>query len=90
MDIKIEYDGAYPCLCMGHLKVTIDGTLWDFGEFCLTSGGSVWFDADWMDHVAYGSWTISKWPENFPRELKDVVLEAVNNEIPQGCCGGCI
>lgn len=39
--IKIEYDGKYPSLCMGHLIVWIDDVKWDFGKFCLSSGGRV-------------------------------------------------
>lgn len=90
MNIEIEYNGAYPCLCMGHLEVTIDGKKWDFGEYCLSSGGNVTFDDDWCEHVSSGSWSISKWPTDFPEELKEAVLDEVNNKISYGCCGGCV
>lgn len=89
-DIKIEYDGKYPCLCYGHLVVTIDGVVWDFGYNSLRSGGSVWFDEDSEDHVEKGEWDIGEWPEGFPEEYKVDVLEKVNEEIPHGCCGGCV
>ena len=46
-NIEIKYDGKYPCLCMGHLIVIVDGIEYDFGECCLDSGGSVRFDEDW-------------------------------------------
>ena len=89
--IRIEYDGVYPCLCMGHLKVYIDDTLWDFGKHCLSSGGAViGGPPDWDFEVTRDSWSISDWPKGFPEHMKDVVLDAVNNEIPWGCCGGCI
>ena len=47
MNIKIEYDGKYPCLCMGHLVVWIDDVKWDFGSYSLSSGGNIHRDADW-------------------------------------------
>lgn len=90
-NIRIEYDGAWPALCMGHLKVYIDDTLWDFGEYCLSSGGAVHGGPpDWDFEVTYGAWSITDWPEGFPEDMKDAVLDAVNDEIPWGCCGGCI
>jgi len=90
MDIKIEYNGKYPNLCSGNLTVTIDGKEWIFPDYCLLSGGSVWFDENWSDHVSSGPWEIDEWPEGFPEELKEDVLCSINNEIAWGCCGGCI
>lgn len=89
-DIKIDYDGEYPCLCMGNLTVTINGKAWKFPEYCLRSGGSVWFDDDLDEHVEMGEWSVNEWPDGFPEELKDEVLDAINREIPPGCCGGCV
>lgn len=90
--IRIEYDGSYPCLCSGHLKVYVDDKLYDFGEFCLSSGGSVWFDDDWNEHVEEGEWALDedKIPEDFPKELLPELLDKINSEIPHGCCGGCV
>lgn len=90
MHIKISYDGKYPCLCSGHLTVTVDGTLYDFGRYCLSSGGSVSFNEDWSEHVTSGPWSISQWPDNFPDDLREAVTTAVNRDIPPGCCGGCV
>lgn len=89
-EIRIEYDGAYPCLCMGHLKVWIGDKLWDFGEYCLSSGGCIKRDDDWDMWAEQGKWDIVQWPNGFPEELQSEVLDAVNLEIPWGCCGGCI
>lgn len=89
MQINIEYDGAYPNLCSGNLVVTIDDKRYGFGN-CLCSGGSVTFDEDWQEHVTQGPWSINEWPGDFPEELKESVLEAINEEIPHGCCGGCV
>ena len=90
MDIKIDYDGNYPNLCSGDLIVTIDGKEWKFPKYCMVSGGSVWFDNDWGEHVTRGPWSIDKWPEDFPYEFKNKVIDAINDEIHHGCCGGCV
>lgn len=90
MNIKIDYDGKYPTLCCGNLVVTIDSEEWVFSNYCLISGGTAYLDEDWSDHVEQGEWTISEWPDGFPEDLKSLVLEKVNEEIPFGCCGGCI
>jgi hypothetical protein len=93
LKIDISYDGAYPNLCRGHLKVTVRGkvsTVWDFGEHALSSEGSVSFDDDWQEHVERGPWHIRQWPDGFPVELKDAVTEAVNDQVDHGCCGGCV
>lgn len=90
MDIRIEYDGKWPCLCMGHLIVWIDDVKWDFGKYSLSSGGAVLRDDDWNMWAEEGPWNIWDWPEGFPEELKELVIEEVNIAIPHGCCGGCI
>jgi hypothetical protein len=89
MDIKIEYDGRFPNLCSGHLKVTIDGREWDFGKYCMTSGGSVSFDQNWSEHITSGPWSVA-FPEEFPDDYKDTILYLINLRIPHGCCGGCV
>lgn len=88
--IKVDYDGEYPCLCHGHLVVMIDGVEWDFGNFSLISGGSVWFDDEGGEHVENGDWEMIEWPEGFPEDLKADTLAVVNEVIPHGCCGGCV
>lgn len=90
MNIEIRYDGRFPNLCRGNLVVVIDGKVWEFPPYCLCSGGSVWFDKDWTDHVEDGPWSIDEWPEGFPEEDKEAVVERINEEIPWGCCGGCV
>jgi len=90
MKIDVIYDGAYPNLCAGNLVVVINGTRWDFPPYCLDSGGSVWFDDEWCEHVESGPWSISGWPEGFPEELRAITVDAVNEKIPWGCCGGCV
>jgi len=95
-EIKIEYDGAYPNLCSGELKVIVKlgvpllKKVWVFPSHCLRSGGSVSFDMEWNESVESGPWDIDAWPEGFPEELKQDTVDAVNAFIPYGCCGGCV
>ena len=89
-DIKIEYDGAYPNLCSGHLIVWVDRKKWDFGDHCLSSGGSVSFDESCSEHVDSGKWKINTRPDKFPGNMKSYVISKINSEIRHGCCGGCV
>lgn len=91
--IKIRYDGEYPNLCSGHLEVWVDDKYYDFGTHVITSGGGVSFDEDWNENVWRGDWEFSsftEFPKDFPMELKDQLLEVINEQIPHGCCGGCV
>lgn len=88
--IEVEYDGCFPNLCSGTLIVTINGKRWEFPKYDLISGGSVTFDEGWSENVESGPWTVNKWPKGFPNKLKDQVIEAINDNIPWGCCGGCV
>ena len=89
-DVKVSYNGEYPCLCMGHLIITIDKKKWDFGNNSLLSGGECYFENYAYDVVNKGPWSVVEWPKNFPEEWQDAVIEKVNNVIPWGCCGGCL
>lgn len=86
----VSYNGDYPNLCSGELKMKLDGKIIVFPTYCLSSGGSVSFDKDWNEEVEQGDWTIREFPKGFPEELKEYATELVNQNIPQGCCGGCV
>jgi len=86
----ISYDGGYPNLCSGTLIMELDGKQIKFPDYCLCSGGNVWFDEGWMEHVESGPWTIEKFPKGFPEDLESVAEKLVNDNIPWGCCGGCV
>ncbi len=88
--IKIKYDGKWPNLCSGNLIIVIDGRVWPFPDYCLSSGGEVFRDNNDDFKVTEGKWSISDWPDSFPDELKEPVVEAINEEISWGCCGGCV
>lgn len=89
MEIKIEYDGAYPNLCSGKLSAIIDSVRYDFPDHCLSSGGQPWTTDDY-DGTTQGEWSLSKWPKSFPEEFKEATLAAINEQTEHGCCGGCI
>lgn len=90
MTIKIDYNGSFPNLCRGILKVTIDEKIWVFPNYCMESGGCVSFDDNMHEHVTSGSWSISDWPKDFPENYKQSTVDAINDQIPSGCCGGCV
>lgn len=88
-EIIIEYDGKRPNLCSGNLTVIIDGVKWEFSNYCLSSGGSV----NWRrrnSKIKHGKWSIRNWPEGFPSDMKEEVLNVINEKIPASCCGGCL
>jgi hypothetical protein len=87
----VSYDGEYPNLCSGVLTILVDGVKRELPEHCLVSGGCVFFDDDWNDYVVEGDWCLSDW--NFPEDLepyREEILKIVNENVPKGCCGGCV
>ena len=92
MKIKVNYTGRYPVYCYGILTVHITRKkgkkkTYVFPHDCMKSTGS--FDYR-TEELFPGPWEITRWPEEFPNKLKKKVLNAVNKQIPHGCCGGCI
>jgi hypothetical protein len=92
MQIEIEYDGHFPNLCRGTLRVILDGIRYDFGSHALISGGWVLYNSDTSDiDITRGAWEIRVWPDSFPEDktIRMLVLDEVNSKIEHGCCGGC-
>ena len=92
-NIEIYYDGRYPCLCMGKLVVTIEGVPYDFGNSALISGGYCGFDNNYEDsYTSDGPWDLNDdyWPKDLLISYRTIILERINEEIPWGCCGGCL
>lgn len=83
----VSYDGEYPNLCRGDLVLHIDGKEVNLG-CCLHSGGCVWFDDDLCEHVEDGAWSVDV-PEEFA-QYADEITRIVNDNVPWGCCGGCV
>lgn len=84
----VSYDGEYPNLCSGQLVLRINGQVRVFSHYCLCSGGTVYFDNDGNAYVETGSWSIDL-PEDL-EPLRKEIEECINENIPHGCCGGCI
>lgn len=86
-----DYTGKYPCLCMGVLTLRIDGEKFVASNL-IRSGGSVGIDpCSSEEYVKEAEWDIND--ENLPAELKqyrEQILAVINENIPHGCCGGCI
>ena len=55
----VSYDGAFPTLCSGKLVLRIDGIEHTFAGYTLISGGEVWFDDNWCEHVEDGEWMLA-------------------------------
>ena len=78
--MRIKYDGDWPNLCRGNLVVFLDGKKWKFPQYCLSSGGH---------HDPPRPWSVKEWPKGFPDDQKWRVVDAVNEKLGCGCCGGC-
>lgn len=84
----VSYDGRFPNLCSGTLVLKINGVERVFPPHSLCSGGSVWFDKDWCEHVESGAWSVDV-PDDL-LEYADEIEACVNRNVQHGCCGGCV
>lgn len=84
----VSYNGKFPNLCRGTLVIKVNGEEISLENY-LISGGRCWFDKDRVDHVESGDWRISKLPDDL-EQCRDEILKVVNENVPYGCCGGCI
>ncbi len=84
----VSYDGEYPNLCSGTLKLRINGETVTFPEYCMHPGGCVTFDADYNPTVSNGAWSVDV-PEEY-EGIRHEIEYVVNQNVRQGCCGGCI
>jgi len=100
MDIKfVDYNGKYPNLCSGILTLNIDGVNKTFGDgdACdydkfWTTGGRTYFSRDWSEeYIETEEWIIDE--SQLPPELKEYaenIADIFNDNVPYGCCGGCL
>lgn len=68
----------------GKLKPGLYDSFW-------TSGGGVWFDEEGDEHVDTAEWGIHTF--GLPEELKpyaEEISKVFNDNVPWGCCGGCL
>lgn len=83
----VDYNGCYPNACSGTLTLLVNGEKVVL-HHALCSGGSVWFDDDWCEHIEDGPWSV-----DVPKELEKYsaeITEVVNENVSWGCCGGCV
>lgn len=88
----VSYDGEYPNLCSGILTIRINGKEYELPEYCLESGGCVSFTEDYDEIVTIGEWRLSD-TFKLQKELepyKEEILKVINENVPLGCCGGCV
>jgi hypothetical protein len=84
----VSYGGCYPNLCSGELIIKINSSEVNLGR-CLVSGGSVFFDENWSEGVTAGEWTIGDLPDAY-EQYRAEITNLVNQNVPHGCCGGCV
>lgn len=87
----ISYDGKWPALCCGTLTIKVDGKTYSL-KHSLISGGCIVGgpSTDWDMWAETGPWKIDleEHPELEP--YKEEIIRVVNENVKQGCCGGCI
>ena len=86
----ISYDGKWPCLCFGTLKIRVDGTEYSLKNV-LVSGGSTYFTDNYSEsHVETGDWSVDL--DDYPELMKyeKEITDLVNENVELGCCGGCL
>lgn len=95
----VSYSGKYPNLCRGILVLKIDGKEVRFGngkncEFksFWESGGECGFTNGYEDSfVNEGEWVVNV--NELPDEYRKYATEidyVINQNVPYGCCGGCL
>lgn len=92
----ISYTGKWPVLCMGILTIEVDGKEYVFNKYWdglskfWESGGSIEYYNDEY-HTYSGDWIFDK--KKLPEELQpyaDEIFELFQENVENGCCGGCI
>ena len=83
----VSYDGEYPCLCYGILKIEVARKIWEL-EDALVSNGGYRITDDGDDYCTTAPWSV-----DLPVQLKPYekeITDVVNENVAWGCCGGCI
>lgn len=87
----ISYDGKWPNLCRGTLIIKVNGKTYTF-EDAMISGGHIYGGAhtDWDMWAEQDDWEINLEEHPELEQYKEEITRVVNENVPQGCCGGCI
>ena len=96
----VDYTGSYPNLCSGVLILRIDGEIYSFGGYSWniedpthqfpsfwSSGGAAYWDPE---EVIEGDWQLSGDVPEFLKGHEEELISIMNENVPHGCCGGCI
>ena len=87
----ISYDGKWPCLCFGTLKIEVDGKEYSLKGILHSGGQILGGPPDWDFEIETGEWSISE--DDLPQEIRKYrkeIEDLVNSNVEYGCCGGCI
>lgn len=101
----VSYNGKYPNLCRGTLVLNINGiditfapdekridNVTIFPTFWSTGGSTEFHDPGYLNpYTTNGEWVI--YEEDLPEQYRQYVSEideVFNDNVPFGCCGGCI
>ena len=87
----IKYTGKWPTLCSGELYFKVNGK--EYKIKGLVPGGEVGFKGGYggESYIKKGPWRLHN--HDFPKELKPykrIITKMVNENVEQGCCGGCL
>lgn len=92
IDGKMISFGDY---CLGEKGKTKDKRVPNYPAFW-TTGGGIYYENDWDDdEIEEAPWeldveyVIGKYPDDIVRLLPEL-LRIFNENVPWGCCGGCI
>lgn len=89
VDGKMISFGNY---CLGKRGKTKDTGVPNYIAFW-TPGGSVSFDEDWDEEIDEAPWKLSFNAKDYPEDIQRLfpeLLRVFNENVPWGCCGGCI
>ena len=98
----VNYNGKFPNLCCGKLIVKIDGKEFSFDsdhedkstyDSFWASSGCCSFNKEWGEILEKGPWKLMAFPDEYPEPIRSCLNELIdlfNENVEQGCCGGCI
>lgn len=88
--IRVEYNGEYPCMCMGTLTIYKNNEIIYSDKYCCKSTGSVGFSDDYSESYINNGELL--WREEYSSDFSEEVQKAVKDKLSefQVCCGGCL
>lgn len=102
----VSYSGEFPCLCSGNLVLSIDGKKHVFSNILVSGGMAGIDFTTYEEFCEEGEWSIYTEDDApnggvfirdnkgqmilLTREEFENLIELVNENVPLGCCGGCI